>query len=887
MYKEKVMNKKVISTIVGVTLAAIAGAVAVLPNDKGIWVSQSEIMSRPTTGAAWNSILSDAAGSWGTANVSNQDSDHDQYVLAGALVCARTGQYCDKTRQGLLSAIGTESDARWLAVGRNMLGYTIAADVMRNSGNLTGADLTSVSNWLANFLTRTLANNNSGVQEKLTPFGSGSNASAQEGAVYAAIAAYTGNSAKLSYVWNRFRLYSCDRVGNPEQVIDVRTGFNGGWSFAANIGNACPVNPIGEVKNGVRIDGAIINDMVRGGSFKFPPGYTSYPWVGLEGYVPAALILQRAGYPSFAVGDNAVLRTHEYLCYLKNNTTTDWWEPSRAAEVKHLVKIIYGFDTCGVAYPVGGGRTVGYTDWTHPLGSTAYYVSPFGNDSNNGTQSAPFRTIQKAADVATGAVYVQAGNYPERVTVTRPLAFLAQGDVVMRGFTVTADNVTIRGFEITDTPDNDTAGWGIIVRGNNCFIEDNYIHYATRGGIYLYAPTNTETNGCVVKNNRLYRNSQLGIEVNGTSHLIENNEVWGTIQYHPLWVNPPSYVDADGMRFFGSGHVFRGNYIHDITLNDPENINPHIDAFQTWDEVVLKAGSNTLFENNRISLDFESAGWQLGGGAHDLIIRNNVVEAFAGVRGYRRSVAPFTAPYNLTITNNIFVGDLSYIAYPVGVTISNGAGIDVSNNILYNQADYTIDIANSTGVQVNTNLAYNSNGQMPRSIIGAVLGNNLWGINPLLDANYRPLAGSPACLSVGYIGAFPCEQVSITSTWTPIPPSATPTRTPTVTASIAPTRTPTATMTATITVTNTVPPPGSLTCVFVTWTRGLNLRPTPSMDNTPYYYLYFGYGAVFPVQRIFENSEGKWMQVNEHLYSAMYLNSNRKIYAIEAECPQG
>lgn len=360
------MNKKVISTIIGVTLAVIVGVIAVLPNDSGIWVSQSEITSRPTTGAAWNSILSDAAGSWGTANVSNQDSDHDQYVLAGALVCARTGQYCDKTRQGLLSAIGTESGARWLAVGRNMLGYTIAADVMRNSGNLAGADLTNISNWLASFLTKTLANNNSGVQEVLMPFKSGSNADAQSGAVYAAIAAYTNDTAKLDYVWNRFRLYSCDRTGNPEQTIDIGTGFGGGWSFAPSLSEACPVNPIGTTKNGVRIDGALINDMVRGGSFKFPPGYTSYPWVGLEGYVPAALILQRAGYPSFAVGDNAVLRTHEYLCYLKNNTTTDWWEPSRAAEVKHLVKVIYGFDACGVAYPVGRGRTVGYTDWTHP-----------------------------------------------------------------------------------------------------------------------------------------------------------------------------------------------------------------------------------------------------------------------------------------------------------------------------------------------------------------------------------------------------------------------------------------------------------------------------------------------------------------------------------------
>ena len=347
--------------------------------DAGIWISQSEIMSRPTSGAAWQAVLSDANASWGSANVANQDSNHDQFVLAGALVCARTGQQCDKTRAGLVSAIGTENGGRWLAIGRNVLGYTIAADVMKNSGNLTGTDLDRVSNWLAGFLTRTLANNNSGVQEKLTPFGSGSNASAQEGSVYAAIAAYTKDTTKLAYVWNRFRLYSCDRTGNPEQVIDISTGFNAGWSPETTYNRACAINPKGSVKDinpdpsvtdNINIDGAIINDMRRGGNFKFPPGYTSYPWVGLEGYIPAAFVLHRAGYPAFDISDKAVLRAVEYMCYLDKNTTTNWWDSSRAAEAKHLVKLMYGYNDpqCSIAYPTGGGRTFGFTDWTHPLG---------------------------------------------------------------------------------------------------------------------------------------------------------------------------------------------------------------------------------------------------------------------------------------------------------------------------------------------------------------------------------------------------------------------------------------------------------------------------------------------------------------------------------------
>jgi hypothetical protein len=291
-------------------------------------------------------------------------------VLAGALVCARAGQYCDKTRLALLSAIGTENDARWLAVGRNMLSYTIAADVMRNSGNLTGTDLNTVSTWLASFLTRTLKDNNSSNQETLTPFESGSNASAQEGAVYAAMAAYTNNSVKLEYVWNRFRLFSCDRAGNPEQTINLSTGFGGGWSHTTVYSQACAVNPIGTTKDGHRIDGAVINDIVRGGSFKWPPSYTNYVWTGLQGYVSAATVLDRAGFPSFEVKDQAVFRAVEYLCYLKNNTSTDWWQPGHAPAIKHLALAAYGNNLagCGISYPVGDGMIIGYTDWTHPVG---------------------------------------------------------------------------------------------------------------------------------------------------------------------------------------------------------------------------------------------------------------------------------------------------------------------------------------------------------------------------------------------------------------------------------------------------------------------------------------------------------------------------------------
>ncbi|RJP54416.1 MAG: DUF1565 domain-containing protein, partial [Anaerolineaceae bacterium] len=56
-----------------------------------------------------------------------------------------------------------------------------------------------------------------------------------------------------------------------------------------------------------------------------------------------------------------------------------------------------------------------------PVSTASFYVSTSGNDSNPGTQAQPWRTIQKAANTVTAGstVFVQAGNYAERVSVIR------------------------------------------------------------------------------------------------------------------------------------------------------------------------------------------------------------------------------------------------------------------------------------------------------------------------------------------------------------------------------------------------------------------------------------------------------------------------------------
>lgn len=102
----------------------------------------------------------------------------------------------------------------------------------------------------------------------------------------------------------------------------------------------------------------------------------------------------------------------------------------------------------GFSSIVEGVRPRGYGKVTYTLlqpktGGRTYYVDPNGSDSNPGTYSAPFRTINKAAQVAKAGdvVNIRPGTYRESVrvrnggTAGRPIVFQAtgRGKVVLTG----------------------------------------------------------------------------------------------------------------------------------------------------------------------------------------------------------------------------------------------------------------------------------------------------------------------------------------------------------------------------------------------------------------------------------------------------------------------
>jgi hypothetical protein len=370
-----------------------------------------------------------------------------------------------------------------------------------------------------------------------------------------------------------------------------------------------------------------------------------------------------------------------------------------------------------------------------------FYVSTQGDDANDGSISSPWQTIQKAADTVgnEGTVFVEEGRYAERVVIAHsgrpgsPVRFEAIGKVIMQGFNVTSDYISIRGFEITDTSDHSQDGWGIWVRGSYCVLENNYVHDATRGGILLSVLPGEEadTHDCVVTNNRLQGNAFAGIEIHGRNHLVEGNEIWGTLQIHPRWLAPPTWADADGIRFHGEGHVFRKNHIHDILYGVPENPNPHIDCFQTFsDGSYHERAVNIIFEQNLCENMQSQTPMEVGKAfmiedASRLLIRNNILRAYRVIQAIDSD--------QLQIVNNTFTNSLEQSAdnSPAMITLNNTPNSLIQNNSFFDPILHVIYFKDEpfiTGIRINHNHAYRSDG---RDVFGTPFSNDVWNVPPL------------------------------------------------------------------------------------------------------------------------------------------------------------
>src|SRR5690606_30048423 len=81
---------------------------------RGIWLAQQELEQLPMSGAAWENLLAAADQPLPGPDIADQDDMSDVYLLARALVYARTGnpRYREAVLDGIEAVMGTEGNPR-------------------------------------------------------------------------------------------------------------------------------------------------------------------------------------------------------------------------------------------------------------------------------------------------------------------------------------------------------------------------------------------------------------------------------------------------------------------------------------------------------------------------------------------------------------------------------------------------------------------------------------------------------------------------------------------------------------------------------------------------------------------------------------------------------
>ncbi len=201
-------------------------------------------------------------------------------------------------------------------------------------------------------------------------------------------------------------------------------------------------------------------------------------------------------------------------------------------------------------------------------------------DQRRGRQSLPSsctRTITQADDVPAALDDASPGDtlcftggddlVGANLTMNRsgtgdaPIRLVSDGTTV-DSVSITGDHVVIEGFTVA-------GGDGLFLEGTGITAQHNTIRGTQRGGITCLPCTDS-----TIASNIIEQAATTGIYITGQRITVSSNTISGTIARNN--------GDADGMRFFGTGHRINGNTIRDISERGYASP-PHPDCFQTFD----------------------------------------------------------------------------------------------------------------------------------------------------------------------------------------------------------------------------------------------------------------------------------------------------------------
>ncbi len=230
-----------------------------------------------------------------------------------------------------------------------------------------------------------------------------------------------------------------------------------------------------------------------------------------------------------------------------------------------------------------------------------YYVSPTGNDNNNGSINSPFKTLNKAWTMVTAGdlVYLRGGtyNFTEQQYLT--------------GKNGTAGNL-IKVWNYPGEKPNLTTGTGYPSGGQDLiYFQGNYLHfkgleisYATRSSGDWAAMRSENSNNCIFENLD-YHHNEMGFTIRNCN----NNLVLNSDFHH----NQDAALDnADGINIT---YISNGNYSN--TIRGCRAWNNSDDGFDLWSNNghVLIENSwawKNGYQQNGTSTGGDGSGFKLG-----------------------------------------------------------------------------------------------------------------------------------------------------------------------------------------------------------------------------------------------------------------------------------
>lgn len=146
-------------------------------------------------------------------------------------------------------------------------------------------------------------------------------------------------------------------------------------------------------------------------------------------------------------------------------------------------------------------------------------------------------------------------------TSEAPIRLFSDGAIVYN-VRIIADHIVIEGFTVA-------GGEGLLLEGAGITAQHNTIRDTQRSGIACVPCTDS-----TIASNTVQHASTTGIYITGQGITVNGNTVSETVARDD--------GDADGVRFFGTGHRITGNTIRDISARG-YSAPPHPDCFQTFD----------------------------------------------------------------------------------------------------------------------------------------------------------------------------------------------------------------------------------------------------------------------------------------------------------------